>query len=179
MASVIQPPALDAAAAEAKAYLRAVGGDEDALVERLIGSATALCEAFTGQWLLAREGAEEVPASGAWQRLRATPVSAILGVDGLSAGGAPSALPAEAYAVDIDTRGDGWVRVIEPGAARRAQVRFEAGMAAQWDGLPEPLRQGIVRLAAHLFTYRDDAREGAPPAAVTALWRPWRRLRLH
>jgi len=43
--------------------------------------------------------------------------------------------------------------------------------------LPEPLRQGIVRLAAHLYTVRGEA-EAPPPACVAALWRPWRRLRL-
>ena len=178
MASVIEPPALGQAAAEAKAYLRVEGAHEDALLDRLVGSATALCEAFTGQWLLAREGTETVPAAGAWRRLLATPVRAILGADGLPADGEPFALASAAFAVDIDARGDGGVRIADPGQARRARVRFEAGLAAEWDGLPEPLRQGIVRLAAHLFTHRDGAGEAGPPAAVTALWRPWRRMRI-
>jgi hypothetical protein len=41
-----------------------------------------------------------------------------------------------------------------------------------------PLRQGVVRLAAHLYAERDGPELGGPPAAVTALWRPWRRMRL-
>jgi hypothetical protein len=43
--------------------------------------------------------------------------------------------------------------------------------------VPEPLRQGIVRLAAHLYAARGEV-EAVPPAAVAALWRPWRRVRL-
>jgi len=61
----------------------------------------------------------------------------------------------------------------------RMAVRFTAGMAATWSGLPESLRQGILRLAAHHYSMRsNEAAESAPPAAVAALWRPWRRLRL-
>jgi uncharacterized phiE125 gp8 family phage protein len=176
MTAVIVPPALTAAAAEAKTYLRVAGAGEDALIERLVASACGLCEAFTGRWLLARQGTETIFAGGSWQRLSATPVRAILGAEGVPAEGAPFALAAGAFAIDIDAHGDGWVRIIDAAPARRVRVQFEAGMAADWAGVPEPLRQGIVRLTAHLFTHRSDAREGAPPAAVTALWRPWRRL---
>jgi hypothetical protein len=34
--------------------------------------------------------------------------------------------------------------------------------------------QGVVLLAAHLFEHRGDG--ATPPAAVAALWRPYRRL---
>jgi uncharacterized phiE125 gp8 family phage protein len=51
-------------------------------------------------------------------------------------------------------------------------------MAPDWTGLPEALRQGVVRLAAHFYTHRTAAEDEGPPAAVTALWRPWRRMRL-
>jgi uncharacterized phiE125 gp8 family phage protein len=183
MTSVMGPEALAAAVVEAKAYLRVVGSDEDALIERLAGSAAALCEAFTGRWLMTRAGTETVSAKPCWQRLRAAPVSAILGVDRMAADGAATALPAEAYEIDIDAAGAGWVLIRSPGAsgvpgtgARRARVRFEAGMAAEWTDLPEPLRQGIVRITAHLYIHRSAEGGAGPPAAVTALWRPWRRL---
>jgi uncharacterized phiE125 gp8 family phage protein len=94
----------------------------------------------------------------------------------VDAAGAETPLPAGAYAVDIDAAGDGWVRVTGPGGAKRVRVAYRAGLAAEENGVPEPLRQGIVRLAAHLYGARDQA--AAPPAAVTALWRPWRRMRL-
>jgi uncharacterized phiE125 gp8 family phage protein len=53
-------------------------------------------------------------------------------------------------------------------------------MAAGWAALPAALRQGVVRLAAHFHAHRtgETARPQEPPAAVTALWRPYRRVRL-
>jgi uncharacterized phiE125 gp8 family phage protein len=174
MTSVLEPPALGEAMAEAKANLRVEGSHE--LLERLAGSAAALCESFIGQWLIVREGAEMLPARAGWQRLRAVPVVAILGVDGVVGEGSAGALAAAAYEIDVDAAGGGWVRIRSPGDVRRARVRFEAGMAAEWSALPEPLRQGIVRLTAHLYSHRSLEGGAGPPAAVTALWRPWRRL---
>jgi hypothetical protein len=55
-------------------------------------------------------------------------------------------------------------------------VTGTAGLAVSANEVPEPIRQGILRLVAHLFTARDGT--GDPPAAVTALWRPYRRMRL-
>lgn len=139
--------------------------------------------AVSGQVLIARGFSQvlapraiSTPGSGRrWQRLGRTPVRAITAVEALPAEGAPTALPSGGYAIDIDANGDGWVRVIDDGAAR-VRVRFEAGLAAEWNGLPDALRQGVVRLTAHLFAHRDAADDAGPPAAVTALWRPWRRI---
>jgi uncharacterized phiE125 gp8 family phage protein len=96
-------------------------------------------------------------------------------IDGVEAAGV--ALPSSSYAVDIDARDDGWVRVLDAGDATRVRVSGTAGLAMDENDVPEPIRQGVLRLVAHLFTARDgDA--GEPPAAVTALWRPYRRMRL-
>lgn len=172
-----EPISLPAAASdEAKAYLRIEGAGEDGLVARLMRSSAELCEAFTGQALLARGFTETLPRDGTWTRLAATPVRAIAGIEALSADGEGIALDPGAYAVDIDANGDGWVRLLA--APGRARVSFDAGMTSQWEDLPEALRQGIVRLAAHSYTHRAAAEEGGPPAAVAALWRPWRRMRL-
>ena len=71
------------------------------------------------------------------------------------------------------TAGCGWRQVKEG----RLLVSGTAGLASEPNGVPEPLRQGILRLIAHLFATRDGS-GGEPPAAVTALWRPYRRMRL-
>ena len=68
------------------------------------------------------------------------------------------------------------MRVIAPGAAGRVAVSFTAGLAADWGALPPPLAQGVAMLIAHLFNDRDGGR--APPAAVAALLRPYRAMRL-
>ncbi len=159
-----------------KDYLRITGGAEDGLLTRLLASASGLCEQFIGQWLIVREGREIIAASAEWRRLAASPVIAVSAVEGWSGAGEASALPVGGYAIDIDAAGDGWVRVSAPGV-RRVRVSYSAGIAAEPSALPEALGQGIVRLAADLYGTRE-GREGAPPAAVTALWRPWRRMRL-
>ena len=111
----LDPGPLAVSLGACKAFLRLEGDGEDALLAGFIRTATALCEAFTGEWLIARVATQ---------------------------GGPP------------------------------------VGLAADWNGIPEPLRQGIIRLVAHLYTHRDFADAGPPPTAVAALWRPWRRLRL-
>nr|WP_167304386.1 phage head-tail connector protein [Sphingobium vermicomposti] len=162
---------------ELKDYLRITGDGEDALLEALLLSATGLCEQFVGQWLMIGEARETVRADGGWQRLTARPVIAVLGVDAVTPDGEAEALPVEDYAVDIDAAGDGWVRVHLAGERRVAAVRYRAGLAEEPDGLPGAIRQGIVRLAAEHFAARGGDMP-SPPAVVSALWRPWRRMRL-
>lgn len=166
--------ALPVSLAEVQAFARVETGEEEALLAGLLRSASGLCEAFTGQLLIERGFEEVVQASGAWQRLGVTPVRAIESVERVAADGSGMALLPHEYEIDIDSRGDGWVRA---GGGGRARVRGRAGMASDPNGVPEPIRQGIVRLTAHLFANRDGA-GGEPPAAVTALWRPYRRMRL-
>lgn len=157
--------------AEFKAFLRLERDDDDPLLAGFIRTATALCEAFTGQWLIARDAEQRIDAVHNWQRLHAVPVTAITGV-----GSAIGPLAPDQYDSDIDAAGTGWVRLRSLSQAPVVQLR--AGLGSDWNATPEPLRQGIIRLAAHLYTHRDAADAGPPPAAVAALWRPWRRLRL-
>ncbi len=157
---------------EVKAFLRIDDNGEDALLAALVRSAGELAEAFTGQKLIARAFTERVAAVSTWTRLSATPVVSIDAVEG--AGGA---LPVGSYEIDIDASGDGWVRIVAP-ADRHVSVHCHAGLAADWNGIPEALRLGIIRLVAHLYTHRDRDDVGGVPTAVVALWRPWRRMRL-
>ena len=159
--------------AECKAFLRIEHDDDDAAIAGFIRTAIALCEAFTGQWLLIRDGEARLAADGSWQRLPALPVVAITEVR--DAGGPLDAALAD---IDIDASGTGWVCAGSRCATRTVVARFRAGLATDWNGVPEPLRHGIIRLVAHLFAHRDAADAGPPPAAVAALWRPWRRMRL-
>lgn len=178
----MRAPAIPAAAAEAaladcKAYLRITRDDEDASIAGFAATALAMGEAFLGCALIARTHEAILPALGVWQRLPVGPVRSIAPVRGLPAEGPAFDLTVGGYAVDIDAAGDGWVRTAQAGSAGRVMVSFEAGLAEDWAELPEPIRQGTVRLVAHLHGERDGGM-GAPPAAVTALWRPYRRLRL-
>ena len=162
---------------EAQAYVRIETGEEEALVAGLVRTASALCEAFINQVVIARPFDCELPASGCWERLPVTPVRAISDVSGVDSSGAATPLPSGSYTVDIDFNGDGWVRTPQTGGFTRLQVSGTAGMASDENAVPEPIRQGVLRLVSHLFTARD-GEGGEVPAAVTALWRPYRRMRL-
>ena len=153
-------------AAAARGYLRLAEGVEAGLLERLAASAVLTAEAFCGEAWVRRAFVATLPNAWGWQRL---PVRPVVAVGAVTAGGVTLAV--DAYAVDIDAEGNGWVRA---GAA--VSVAYSAGLATAFDAVPAPVAQGIVALTAHLFEARGG--DALPPAAVAALWRPFRRLRL-
>lgn len=162
---------------EAQSFLRVEGGDEEALIAGLIRTATAVCEQFIGHALIAREFCEIAAANGEWQRLRSLPVRSIGDIRGIDLSGRGTPLSPAEYNIDIDADGRGWVRCYAATGRAQIDVRGMAGSATDVNAVPEPLRQGVLRLVAHLFAERDGA-GGEPPAAVTALWRPYRKLSL-
>ena len=172
---VLSPTALD----ELKQWLAIATPGDDAALTALLRAALETCEAFTGLMPLAAECEEVLPASSTWQALAARPVQAVTGVEGIPAEGARFALAPEDYAIELDADGGALVRVLRQGAAGRVAVRFTAGIAAEWAELPDGLRHGVLRLAAHHYRERESGSARAlPPAAVAALWRPWRRMRV-
>jgi uncharacterized phiE125 gp8 family phage protein len=160
-----------------KDYLRISRDDEDALLESLIRAASGAAERFIGAMLIVREVNETLGAAPDWRRLAMGPVRAITSLAGVPAEGSEFPLPVESYGIDIDGKGDGWVRVTRPGAAGRVRVTYEAGMANAVEDLPEPIRHGIIRFAGELHASREGL-EVRAPSSVEALWRPWRRMRL-
>ena len=164
------------AGAAALALMRRDAGEEPAVVTRLAATALGIAEAFCGTALIARAQEDMLPVAAGWQQLAAMPVTQIAGLVTLPMVGAPGVLPAEAYAVDIDAEGVGWVWVNDAGGAARVAVSYTAGLAVDWAAMPVPIAQGVAVLIAHLFEARGEA--VAPPAAVAALWRPFRQLRL-
>ena len=173
----MEDPPFPAAAVEAvrdaaKTQLRIAGDFDDAALAAMAATALALAEAFTGRTLIARSFSTTLMPDGKWQLLTAAPVQAITAVERVLEDG-EEALEAAAYAIDIDADGAGWVRSNARGPIR---VEFTAGLAVDWAGLPAPLAYGVLLLVAHLFNDRDGV--AAPPAAVSALWRPWRSFRI-
>ena len=162
---------------EAQAYVRIETGEEEALLAGLIRSASALCEAFINQVVVARDFDLDLPASGNWERLPIAPVRSMTSLAAVDAGGLATPIDSSGYVLDVDFAGYGWVRLTQAADVSRVRVSGRAGMADDENGVPEPIRQGVLRLVAHLFTARD-GEGGEPPAAVTALWRPYRRMRL-
>lgn len=189
MNRVILTPAVlpTSALAEVKQWLGITTAADDAPLSALLVAALDICEGFIGQMPIEATCEEVLPAGpdasascAPWRALATRPVLAITGIDALAIDGARTALAAETYAVELDADGTGRVRLPEGLSARsRVAVRFTAGLAASWDALPESLHHGLIRLAAHQHRQREsDGAAPLPPAAVAALWRPWRRLRL-
>jgi uncharacterized phiE125 gp8 family phage protein len=158
--------------AEAQAFARIETGEEEAIVAGLVRSASGLCEAFLRQVVIERPFSETLSADAEWQRLTTQPVRSLTSV---KVGGVPIA--ADRYRIDVDASGIGWVRITDPQATGFIEVSGSAGLAATANEVPEPLRQGVLRLVAHLFSARD-GEGGEIPAAVSALWRPYRRMAL-
>lgn len=169
----LSPDDRAAAVAEVKAMARVTSGDDDALTAAFVEAALGIAEQFTGRVLIERAMTETLDGDASWRALGAAPARAITAIMAVDAGGGTSAVPVDGQALDIDADGTGWVRVTGGG---RIAVDYRAGAAADWAAIPAPVRQGVVLLAAHLL----DGREGAtpPPAAVTALWRPFRAMRI-
>jgi uncharacterized phiE125 gp8 family phage protein len=166
------------ALADLRAWLRMETEEEDPLLLALVAAAVRHCEAFAGIILIKRSGTARLAVSSDWKLLPVTPVRSITNVMGIPAEGAAFLMPASDYAVDIDANGDGWIRVLNAGAAGRIDVTVDAGLATDWASLAEPIRLAALRLTGYLHTHRDEADDAGPPAAVAALLRPWRRMRL-
>jgi uncharacterized phiE125 gp8 family phage protein len=162
---------------EARGWLRMGTTADDAVVAQLIRAATDLCEAFIGQWLIVRAGQEAAALRAGAARLSARPVTAVDGVTLILPDGAEIALGEAAYRVTIARDGTAHVAVHDAQGAGRARIAYRAGMAPNANAVPEAIRQGIVRMVQHLHEARGGA-ASAPPAAVVALWQPWRRLTL-
>jgi len=177
---ILSPATLPGSAlAELKQWLGITGSRDDALLTTLLAAAIETCEAFTGQMPL-EASCEEMLLSGCgWVSLSTRPVLAISAIDGITADGTRFILSAGNYQTELEADGTGRVRVPLSGSATRIAVRFTAGLAPGWETLPDTIRHGMIRLAAH--QHRERESEGAaplPPASVAALWRPWRRVRL-
>jgi uncharacterized phiE125 gp8 family phage protein len=170
------PPAI---LAELKDWLGIATTGDDAGLTALLAASLDTCEAFTGLMPVGVTCKEVLPACGYWQSLATRPVQAITQVETVAIDGTRTPLAATDYALDLDASGTGAVRVIAPTIAGRVAVTFTAGLAPDWASLPDALRHGIIRLAAHQYREREVPGTGPlPPASVAALWRPWRRLRV-
>lgn len=90
--------------------------------------------------------------------------------------GAPLGELKQWLAITTDTDDALLIRLME--AAWQVCQQFTGHAATDWIALDTALRHGIVRLAAHHYRERDNGPAAALPAAIAALWRPWRMVRL-
>ena len=141
-----------------------------------------MCEAFTGQTPLSHVVDERIPASQGRYSLSSRPIESLVAVNVVSADGSQSPLGDEHYSIDFAAAGQACIDLHIGSDGQAISVQLRVGIASNWPNIPPALKQGLIRLAA--FHYRDRDRSGgakasiAPPASITALWRPWRTMRL-
>lgn len=177
--TIVQPPVIgDAALAELKHWLAISRPDEDAALARLLETSVTICEAFTGQSPLRQTVEEVIDLDAEWHELASRPVQSLLAAAIIADDGSRTPLDQPGYSVELRAAGSACVRLLQPLEGRAVALQLSVGIAADWEALPPPLAQGIIRLAAHHYRDRDSKGSAVPPASVTALWRPWRQVRL-
>ena len=176
--TIVQAPVPgEPALAELKHWLGISRPNDDETLVQLIHASLSLCEAFTGKAPLHQSVEETIPLTSTWHELVSRPVREITGAALIAADGAREEISIPAEALEWRLAASGCVRLLHPLEGQGLVLQLVVGIAPDWSGLPAPLRQGIIRLAAHNFRDREGSAGVVPPASVTALWRPWREVR--
>jgi uncharacterized phiE125 gp8 family phage protein len=176
--AMVERAAPAAALAELKVFLRIEDEREDALLAGLLRAATETIEAMLGLMLFEREVEERGTVSGGCLLLRAEPARSLVRADLLEHGQVVRELESGEAALVLGAHEVG--RLVCAGLDDGAQllVRLRAGLATDWNMVPEILRLCVVRAAAHFHAHRDSAEDGGLPPAVGRMLAPWRARRL-
>ena len=179
MITILAPAGLDGAPlADLKQWLAITTTQDDALLLDLLASAHTMCHRFTGLVPQTCEVTETVAVRERELSFGARPVVAFIEAVAIDHTLARRVL-ADAEA-RFELTGDGGAVLVldRPLAEPQVELTYRAGRADSWNRIEDGLRHGIVRFAAHLYRLRDDAVSDRLPAAVAALWQPYRRMRL-
>lgn len=173
--------------AEAKAHMRIDTGDEDDLIGKLIGVATAYLEAETGLGLMTeawRLTLDRWPASGIVRFWRG-PVQKIDAVTVYDGEGNAIAIDVSAAVLDGHARPARlYLGTVErPGRALNGiEIDFTAGFGDTASDVPDALKQAILLHVAHMYEFRGAVPLASQPAGVPAgyarLTAPFRRRAL-
>lgn len=181
--TIVEPADLSGTAlAEFKSWLGISRPNEDDLLIGLLQASLATCEAFTGQAPLMQMIEEWAPPGADRSTLTTRPITSLVSVELIVPGANRSVLDASEYQVEFEASGTASIKLCSSLDAQAVAVRVRAGIAADWESVPAALKQGMIRLAAYYYRDRDRTGGGKPdtppPSSVSALWRPWRILRL-
>lgn len=163
---------------ELKAHLRLEDGREDALLAGLLRAATETVEAMLGVLLLEREVEELAVVRGGIPALRAGPVTALVSASVAELGEVVELLAAGRARWKAARHEGGCVEVDGVADGVELSVRYRAGLADDWNGVPEILRLSVIRAAAHFHGHRDSVDEPGIPPGVRRMLAPWRARRL-
>ncbi len=184
---LVTPPAAEPVTlAEAKAHLRVTHADDDTLIASLLVSARRIVEARSGLLLMEQEWTCFFDGWGD-DGVMPLPLAPIMSVDEVavfSDEGTKAVIDAAHYFADAASRP---ARLLlrgsrlwpPPGRAINGiAVTVTAGFGAAAVAVPQPLRQAILVLVAHLYEHRGSAAPPPPPLTLDTLIRPYREVRL-
>ena len=171
--------------AEAKAWLKLDGDDEDALVGTLIAAARLHVESATGRALIAQSWRLVLDA---WpeDRVVRLPVSPLISLTSITAYDGDG----DAHAVSLDGIDAGRAGLLLPASIDAPVLREHGGIAIDYvagygeeaEAVPVALKQALQLLMAYWFEHRDTVfgiGEGpAVPMGFAALIAPYRVVRL-
>ncbi|MFD1795816.1 hypothetical protein FQV27_03410 [Paracoccus aurantiacus] len=178
--------------AELRAHLRLGSGfdlaessDEDRALAGFLRAAMATIEGRTGKVLLSRQYRMVLDdwRDSAAQALPMAPVSEVQGIEISVADGISRAIASQHWYLVADItrpfirpRGAALPSVPE---GANVVIRFTAGFADNWAGVPPDLAQAVLMLAARYYEDRsDDSARRALPMGVSALIERWRAVRV-
>lgn len=181
--TIVEPADVSASAlADLKNWLGISRSNEDELLKDLLLSSVALCEAFTGQAPLYQLVEERLPVRAGRYVLGFRPVLSFGGAESVAQSGIRTALALDDFEFTLQPDSTACFELLRDMEGQAIAVRARSGLAGTWDDVPAPLKQGIIRLAGYYYRDRDvpgSAKSAnAPPTVVTALWQPWRIMRL-
>jgi len=175
--------------AEAKAWLKVDGADEDALIATLITAARLHLESVTGRALLTQSWRlvlDAWPAAGEVQ-LPVAPLSALTAIRAFDEDGDEHTIGLAQFLVEA---GGAPARLVLPPTVAGMpvlrqrfgiEIDYVAGFGEAAD-VPQELKQALLVLVAHWFEHRDAvviAGSGAViPFGFDRLIAPWREVRL-
>ncbi len=182
--TILEPADVSGSAlAELKSWLGISRSNEDELLVSLLQASLEMCDAFTGQAPLSQLVEERLPAHAGHHSLSSRPINSIVSAEVLAQDGTVTALDASDFDLEFRAVSNACFRLFNDVEGQAISLKVRVGIAPNWETVPAGIKQGLIRLAA--FQYRDRDRTGTPsnkatvsPASVTALWRPWRTMRL-
>jgi uncharacterized phiE125 gp8 family phage protein len=165
--------------ARAKAHLRVLNGDEDALIGAYLAAAKRWAENFTGRIIGRREVVRHFSGFGSGIVLLDGPDPEVTSVSYLDAAG-----DAQTFADYRVVNGEPAALLLAVGASWPSvgnpagiEVTLTAGYAD--DEIPEDLEAAILLMAGHLYANRETVTDGAPsevPFGSTILAHPYRSI---
>lgn len=180
---IVEPADVSGAAlGEIKSWLGISRPNEDALLADLLHTGLSMCEAFTGQAPLSQLIEESLPTTAGQSVLRSLPVASLSSLELVAQNGDRTQVEPTQFEAAISTDGLLTVKLFEDLEGQNVTATARVGISEDWNHVPASLKQGVIRLAAYYYRDRDrtgDAKKMvAPPAIVSALWRPYQVLRL-